>query len=232
MKDALPLPQAIDTQWTIGIVASLYHQDLIDPMIKQATSILLKAGLKEKNISVHAAPGSFEIPLIGSALAATKKFDALIAFGVIIEGQTHHAELLARETARGIMDVQLDYHIPFAFEILYVDFAMLGMDMLVNQAAKFRLMTGGDGRVPPVGDTVDVGTASWSNTIGDPDLSAVWTDPDFDPALRAFYYARVIEIPTPRWTAYDQVRFGIKMGSEVPMKHQERAWTSPIWYTP
>jgi hypothetical protein len=88
------------------------------------------------------------------------------------------------------------------------------------------------GKVPPVGDTVDVATATWTNTIGDPELSATWTDPDFDPAQKAFYYARAIEIPTPRWTAYDQVRFGIKMSPEVPMEHQERAWSSPIWYTP
>jgi hypothetical protein len=88
------------------------------------------------------------------------------------------------------------------------------------------------GNLPVVGDTVDVATATWTNTIGDPDLAAAWTDPDFDPALRAFYYARVIEIPTPRWTAYDAARFGVKMAPEVPMKHQERAWTSPIWYTP
>jgi hypothetical protein len=88
------------------------------------------------------------------------------------------------------------------------------------------------GQVPPVGDTVDVATATWTDTIGDPELSATWTDPDFDPAQKAFYYARAIEIPTPRWTAYDQVRFGIKMSPDVPMKHQERAWSSPIWYTP
>lgn len=88
------------------------------------------------------------------------------------------------------------------------------------------------GKLPPVGDTVDVDEASWTNTIGDPELAAVWTDPDFDPSLKASYYARVIEIPTPRWTAYDQKRFGIKMSDDVPMKHQERAWTSPIWYTP
>jgi len=83
-----------------------------------------------------------------------------------------------------------------------------------------------------VGDTVDVTTATWKNTIGDPELATVWTDPDFDPSVRAFYYARVIEIPTPRWTCYDAVRFGIQMSPEVPMKHQERAWASPIWYTP
>ncbi len=89
-----------------------------------------------------------------------------------------------------------------------------------------------DGKLPPVGDTVDVASASWTNTIGDPELAGAWTDPDFDPSLRAFYYARVIEIPTPRWTAYDALRFDVKMAPEVPMKHQERAWASPIWFTP
>jgi len=88
------------------------------------------------------------------------------------------------------------------------------------------------GKLAPVGDTVDVPTATWTNSIGDPELATVWTDPDFDPTVRAFYYARVIEIPTPRWTAYDAARFGIKMPPEVPMKVQERAWASPIWYTP
>jgi hypothetical protein len=91
---------------------------------------------------------------------------------------------------------------------------------------------GKDGKLPPVGDTVDVANATWTNTIGDPELAAVWTDPDFDPSQRAFYYARVIDIPTPRWTAYDALRFGVKMPPEVEMKQQERAWTSPIWYTP
>jgi hypothetical protein len=89
-----------------------------------------------------------------------------------------------------------------------------------------------NGKLPAVGNTVDVPNASWTNTIGDPELITVWTDPDFDPALRAFYYARVIEIPTPRWTAYDAKRFGVQMPKEVPMTTQERAYTSPIWYTP
>jgi hypothetical protein len=89
-----------------------------------------------------------------------------------------------------------------------------------------------DGKVPPVGSTVDVATASWTNTIGDPELIAVWKDPDFDPAQRAFYYARVLEIPTPRWTAYDAARFGIEPLPGTTMTLQERAYTSPIWYTP
>jgi hypothetical protein len=95
-----------------------------------------------------------------------------------------------------------------------------------------RRKLGKNGKLPPVGDTVDVKTATWTDTIGAPELSAVWRDPDFDPSVRAFYYARVIEIPTPRWTAYDAARFGVKMSPEVPMKQQERAWASPIWYTP
>ena len=83
-----------------------------------------------------------------------------------------------------------------------------------------------------VGNTVDVANATWTNTIGDPELITAWTDPDFDPAQKAFYYARVIEIPTPRWTAYEAKRFNIKLPKEVKMITQERAYTSPIWYTP
>jgi hypothetical protein len=88
------------------------------------------------------------------------------------------------------------------------------------------------GKVPAVGNTVDVADATWTNTIGDPELITVWKDPDFDASQKAFYYVRVIEIPTPRWTAYEAKRFGITMPKEVPMVTQERAYTSPIWYTP
>jgi hypothetical protein len=91
---------------------------------------------------------------------------------------------------------------------------------------------GADGKLPAVGSTVDIASATWTNTIGAPELIAVWRDPDFDPKQRAFYYGRVIEIPTPRWTAYDAKRFGVTMPKEVPMTLQERAYTSPIWYTP
>ncbi|UCF65993.1 MAG: DUF3604 domain-containing protein [bacterium] len=91
---------------------------------------------------------------------------------------------------------------------------------------------GSDGKLPPVGNTVNVTEATWTNTIGDPELITVWKDPDFDPALPAFYYARVLEIPTPRWTAYDAARYGITMPEEAEMVTQERAYTSPIWYTP
>jgi len=91
---------------------------------------------------------------------------------------------------------------------------------------------GANGRLPAVGDTVDLSIPSWTNTIGAAELGAVWTDPDFDPDLRAFYYARVIEIPTPRWTAYDRVKFKLDLPADVPLKTQERAYTSPIWYNP
>jgi hypothetical protein len=91
---------------------------------------------------------------------------------------------------------------------------------------------GAKGKLPAVGNTVDVPNATWTNSIGSAELITVWKDPDFDPNQRAFYYARVIEIPTPRWTAYDAKRFGVKMPKESPMTTQERAYTSPIWYTP
>jgi hypothetical protein len=89
-----------------------------------------------------------------------------------------------------------------------------------------------DGKLPPVGNTVDLSIPSWTNDIGAAELGAIWTDPDFDPTEPAFYYARVIEIPTPRWTAYDAVKFNVEMGAEVQMITQDRAYTSPIWYTP
>ena len=88
------------------------------------------------------------------------------------------------------------------------------------------------GKLPPVGNTVDLEAASWINTIGASELFAVWTDPDFDPQQKAFYYARTIEIPTPRWVVYDKVRLGAKIPKEARLIHQERAYTSPIWYTP
>ncbi len=95
-----------------------------------------------------------------------------------------------------------------------------------------RRQAGSDGRVPAVGNTVDVPNATWTNTIGDPELITVWEDPDFDPGVKAFYYARVIEIPTPRWTAYDAKRYGVTMDDNVWMTIQERGYTSPIWYNP
>ncbi len=83
-----------------------------------------------------------------------------------------------------------------------------------------------------MGNTVNAKTASFTNSIGAPELGAVWSDPDFDPSQRAFYYARVIEIPTPRWSTYDAVRFGIDLPKDTPVSTQDRAYTSPIWYSP
>ena len=92
---------------------------------------------------------------------------------------------------------------------------------------------GKDGRSKEdVGTTVNVKAATYINSIGDPLLGAYWQDPDFDPKQRAFYYVRAIEIPTPRWTAYDAARFGIEMPDNITMTIQDRAYTSPIWYTP
>ncbi len=84
----------------------------------------------------------------------------------------------------------------------------------------------------PVGNTVDLESATWTNTIGGPELITVWKDPQFDAGQRAFYYARVLEIPTPRWTAYDAKRFGVKPLPGTTMVIQERGYTAPIWYSP
>jgi len=89
-----------------------------------------------------------------------------------------------------------------------------------------------NGVLPPVGNTVDIKAANWLNTIGAAELGTVWTDPDFDPSERAFYYARVLEIPSPRWIVYDAFRYGVEIPEGATTVHQERAYTSPIWYSP
>ena len=90
---------------------------------------------------------------------------------------------------------------------------------------------GADGKVPPVGNTVDIEAANWTNTIGAAELGAVWNDPEFDASQDAFYYARVLEIPTPRWVVYDAFRYGIEIPPKAETTGQERAYTSPIWYS-
>ena len=88
------------------------------------------------------------------------------------------------------------------------------------------------GKAPPVGNTIDFAIPAYYNSIGDAQLATLWTDPDFDPGRRAFYYVRVLEIPTPRWTAYDAVFFNRTPGSNIPMVVQDRVYSSPIWYRP
>jgi hypothetical protein len=90
----------------------------------------------------------------------------------------------------------------------------------------------GTGVVPPIGSTVDLEQATYTNAIGAVELKTVWTDPEFDPSLHAFYYARVLEIPTPRWTTIQAKKLGVAPPDVVPATIQERAWSSPIWYTP
>ena len=94
------------------------------------------------------------------------------------------------------------------------------------------LVRRGEAELPPVGNTVDVKNATYTNTIGAVELKTVWTDPDFDPSQFAFYYARVLQIPTPRWTTYDAKKLGVPPPNNVPATVQDRAWTSPIWYSP
>lgn len=113
------LPQHIDSSWKIGIVHSTYY-DEVQTLVDGAKETLVDAGLKEGNITLSPVYGSFEIPLLGSALAKTGSFDALMAFGIVVEGETKHAEHLSREVARGIMDIQLQQGIPFAYEVLHV----------------------------------------------------------------------------------------------------------------
>jgi hypothetical protein len=88
-----------------------------------------------------------------------------------------------------------------------------------------------DGAIP-VGNTVDLKTAKYSNNIGDVEFLTTWSDAEFDAKQHAFYYVRVIEIPTPRWSTYDAVKLGIPVRTDIPSSIQERAWSSPIWYTP
>ncbi len=95
-----------------------------------------------------------------------------------------------------------------------------------------RRRLGADGKLPPVGDTVDIAKASYTNSIGDPELQTIWSDPEFNANVRAFYYVRVLEIPTPRWVLYDALRYGAKLLPGTQLKAQERAYSSPIWYHP
>ncbi len=115
----------------------------------------------------------------------------------------------------------------------WIDTDGTSQERIYDVAVSDGRVIGQDGRARnPVGSTVDIPTATFTNTIGAPLLTAYWRDPDFDPAERAFYYVRVLEIPTPRWTTYDAVRFGVPLSTAVPPVVQDRAYTSPVWYSP
>lgn len=118
---AIGLSQDIDPSWRIGIVAASFYPEETAALVAGAREALIGAGIPPEQVTEHAAAGSFEVPLIGSVLAQSGLVDALIGIGIIVEGETHHARLLAEAAARGIMDVQIGTGIPFAFEILYVN---------------------------------------------------------------------------------------------------------------
>ncbi len=111
----------VDPAWRIGVVCSSFYKEDVDVLFDGARKALVDAGIPEIHVRRIDAAGSFEIPLVGDVLARTETVDALIGLGIIVEGETHHARLIASEAARGIMDVQLRHHLPFVFEILYVD---------------------------------------------------------------------------------------------------------------
>jgi 6,7-dimethyl-8-ribityllumazine synthase len=112
---------AANPAWRVGIVAASFYTEEMDALIASATESLHAAGIAQQNVTVHRVPGSFEVPLVGAALAHANAVDALIGLGIVVEGETHHARLLAEAATRGIMDVQVKERIPFAFEILYVN---------------------------------------------------------------------------------------------------------------
>lgn len=112
---------AADPSWRVGIVYSSFYTEEVESMVRAARETLQKAGMSPVRITEHPTAGSFEVPLIGKALADARSVDALIGLGIIVEGETHHADLLAQSAARGVMDVQVASGIPFAFDILYVD---------------------------------------------------------------------------------------------------------------
>jgi len=114
----------------------------------------------------------------------------------------------------------------------WVDAAGEPQDKVIDVVWSGKRKPDAKGKLPPVGNTVDVKAATYANTIGSAELMGAWTDPAFDPMKPALYYVRVLEIPMPRWTTYDAVRNNLPLLKDVPATIQERAWTSPIWYTP
>lgn len=109
-----------DPSWRIGIVSAPYYKDEMDALVAGARKVLIESGIKEENIIEAIAPGSFEVPLLGKALAQSGKVDALIGLGIIVEGETFHAKLLAEAATKALMDTQMVFTMPFGFELLYV----------------------------------------------------------------------------------------------------------------
>ncbi len=116
-----PIPTGVRSDWRIGIVYAPYYKEETEALVKGAKEMLLQARIAEENIPLAVAPGSFEVPLLGRALAESGKVDAMIGFGIIVQGDTHHARLLAEEVTRAMMDIQMDFTMPFAYEVLYVN---------------------------------------------------------------------------------------------------------------
>ena len=176
------------------------------------------------------------VQAVGWAMASAIKGDSKIASAWIGDGSTAEA----------------DFHNALTFAHVYR--APVILNVVNNQWAisSFQAIAGGEattfaqrerththdkrkrvnGKVPAVGDTVNTMAATYTNSIGAPSLATVWTDPEFNPQQRASYYVRVLQIPTPTWVAYDRLKFGLKLPPEIPLKHQERAYTSAIWYSP
>ncbi|MFA7682148.1 MAG: 6,7-dimethyl-8-ribityllumazine synthase [Candidatus Peribacteraceae bacterium] len=117
---SLSLPATVNPVWRIGIVHALYYKEDVDRMVTSAVETLVEAGIRRENVTLYPVAGSFEIPCIGAVLAEKRMADALIGFGIIVEGETHHAALIAQQVVRGVMNVQTRLHTPFAFEVLYV----------------------------------------------------------------------------------------------------------------
>ena len=130
MKGAQPSIGLIkaDPKWKFGIVVSQYHEELTNGLLEGAKRVLTAAGVTDDKIVIRTTPGSFEIPLLGAQLARDEVVDAVIGLGIVLNGETTHADLIMREVARGMMDVQIQLCVPFAFGVLQVS------DLAVAQA--------------------------------------------------------------------------------------------------
>jgi 6,7-dimethyl-8-ribityllumazine synthase len=115
------LPPRVSSSWRIGIVHSSYYPEEVGALVREAERVLREAGIARGNVRVFPVAGSFEIPMMGAALLEEEEVDALIGLGIIVRGETHHADLIAEAVSRGIMEIQVRHGVPFAFEVLYVD---------------------------------------------------------------------------------------------------------------